>query len=99
MEEDTFVSQADKILSEVKHPYISKTLKELGILKSSRIDGKTVTVTLAYPFEGIPIKDEIEQSVRKLLEEIGASVEITAIIMSQKELQEFLSMEQAAWTG
>ena len=99
MGEDSFVTETDRILSGVKHPYINKTLKELGILKSVKAEGKKVTVTLAYPFEGIPIKAEIEQNVRKPLEEIGASVEINSIIMSQKELQQFLALEQAAWTG
>ncbi|MCD6412802.1 MAG: DUF59 domain-containing protein [Elusimicrobia bacterium] len=99
MDDNSFAAEVNRILSGVKHPYISRTLKELGILKSVQIDSKKVIVALAYPFGGIPIKNEIERIIRKPLEDIGAFVEITATVMNQQELQKFLAMEQDAWAG
>ena len=99
MNDNELLSNAEKILAEVKHPSFNVTLKKFGMLKNVSVSAGVVVVTIAYPFEGVPIKEQIENSVKDALSEITEQVEIKRTVMDQRELQEFLAMEQAAWTG
>ena len=88
-----------KKISNVKHPAIDRTLLDLGILKDLTVKENKITITLAFPFPNIPIKDYLINSVKEPLKEIGLEIGINEVVMNQKELQNFLSMEQEAWTG
>ncbi len=84
-------------LTQVKHPAIDRTLMELGILKDIAVEDGKVTITLAFPFPGIPIADLLVNSVREPVEKLGANVEVKTTVMTAEELQAFLAMEQEAW--
>jgi len=88
-----------KAMSQVKHPAIDRTLIDLGMVKDITIEGNKVTVTLAVPFPGIPIKDLLINSVGEPIEKLGAKVEVKLTIMNQQELQAFLAMEHESWKG
>ncbi len=84
-------------LAEVKHPFIDCTLKELGIIKNIMVNSSNVIVNFALPFPNIPIKDNLINSTKKALEELGAKLEVKITIMTQEELQKFLDLEKKNW--
>lgn len=86
-------------MAQIKHPAIDRTLIDLGMVKDITIEGNKVTVTLAVPFPGIPIKDLLVNSVREPIEKLGAKVEVKLAVMNQQELQAFLTMENESWKG
>jgi metal-sulfur cluster biosynthetic enzyme len=86
-------------VAQVKHPAIDRTLIDLGMVKDITTEGNKVTVTLAVPFPGIPIKDLLINSVRDPIERLGAKVEVKLAVMNQQELQAFLAMEHESWKG
>ncbi len=86
-----------KVLEQVRHPAIDRTLHELGILKDIAVEDGKVTITLAFPFPGIPIAELLVKIVRAPVEELGAEVEVKTTVMTAEELQAFLAMEQEAW--
>lgn len=91
--------EINKALDQVKHPAIDLTLTELGIVKEILVEGENVTVTMAFPFAGIPIETMLINSVRRPLEELGAEVEVKTTLMNPGEVEQFLAMEQRAWKG
>ena len=44
-----------KILADVKHPAIDRTLLDLGTIKSITVKNNNAEITLAFPFPHIPI--------------------------------------------
>ncbi|GAH31136.1 unnamed protein product [marine sediment metagenome] len=88
-----------KILGDVKHPAIDRTLLELGIIKAINIESGKATIILAFPFPNIPVKDYLVNSVREPIEKLALEVEINVTVMNKEELQRFLAMEQDAWKG
>ena len=95
------VSEADirQAVEQVKHPAIDHSLLDLGIVKDVAIAGQKVTLTFAFPFPNIPIRDMLVDSVRLPLQNLGAEVEVETTVMGQGELQKFLAMEQEGWKG
>ncbi|HDZ24008.1 MAG TPA: DUF59 domain-containing protein [Desulfobacteraceae bacterium] len=88
-----------KAVAQVKHPAVDRTLVDLGILKDIAVQGNGVKITMAFPFAGIPIEDQLVGSVREPIEKLGAEVEVETTLMSEKERQDFLAMEQESWRG
>lgn len=88
-----------KAMAQIKHPAIDRTLIDLGMVKDITIEGNKVTVTLAVPFPGIPIKDLLVNSVREPIEKLGAKVEVKLAVMNQQELKVFIAMENESWKG
>ena len=86
-----------KILGKLKHPSIDRTLIELGMIKDIKVKNNKATITLAFPFEGIPIKNYLIDSVKTPLSKLGVDIEIKTTVMNQKELQKFLNAEQRHW--
>jgi metal-sulfur cluster biosynthetic enzyme len=86
-----------KEMAKIKHPAIDRTLIDLGMVKDITIQDNKVTVTLAVPFPGIPIKDLLVNSVREPIEKLGAKVEVKFAVMNKQELQAFLEMERESW--
>jgi len=91
--------QVREILLEVKHPAIDLSLLELGIVKSFTVEDGRVKVLMAFPFANIPVKDILEGSVKRALDESGIEVEIDNTVMGEEELKNFLALEQANWKG
>ena len=88
-----------KILVDVKHPAIDRTLLDLGIIKSTTVKNNNVEILLAFPFPNIPIGEQIINSVREPLSKQGLEVKIETTVMNKEELQKFLAMEQESWKG
>lgn len=87
------------ILKEVKHPAIDSTLFNLGIIKDVKVEDNKAIISLAFPFENIPIKEKLINLVKKPLIKAGMNTEIKITTMNEKELQEFLIAEQIHWKG
>ena len=83
-----------RAVEQVKHPAIDRTLVDLGILKDITVNGRNVTITMVFPFAGIPIEDQLVASVRAPIEKLGVKVEVEITVMSEKERRAFLTMEQ-----
>lgn len=88
-----------ELLGKVKHPAIDDSLLKLGMIKNMEMKNKEITVVLAFPFENIPIKDQIMASVKEPLDKLNLDTKIETTVMNQDELQNFLSREQKNWRG
>jgi len=99
MAENMSEENVRKAMAQIMHPAIDRTLIDLGMVKDIAIEGNKVTVTLAVPFPGIPIKDLLVNSVREPIEKLGGKVEVKLAVMNQQELKAFLAMENESWRG
>ena len=86
-------------LRNVKHPAIDCSLIELGIIKNIMLKNNKVIVTFAFPFEGIPIKEFLVNSVREPIAKLGIKLEVKETIMTAEERENFLKLEAEHWTG
>lgn len=86
-------------ITAIRHSAIDCTLIELGIIKNFTISKKNVTITLAYPFEDIPIKEYLIMSVKVPLQKMGLEVDIKETVMNEDESEKFLKMEAKHWKG
>jgi ATP-binding protein involved in chromosome partitioning len=97
------VSKEDvlRAVGQVMHPAISRSLVDLGMAKDITMEHGKVTLTLALPFLDIPvsIKDYLVSSLRKIVTDLGAEIEIRIAGMDQEEREDFLAMEQESWKG
>jgi len=91
--------EVKEIIGKVMHPEIDASLMELGMIKDIKLEGNRVSLTMVFPFPGVPIRDMLMESVKKPLEELGLQVEINETVMTQEELQSFFKMEQEKWKG
>lgn len=97
MVKDVSEHEIRKVIKQIKHSAIDRTLVELGIIKKFKINKDNVSVTLAFPFENIPIKDYLIMSVKVPLEKMGLKVEIKTTVMNEEETERFLDMEGKHW--
>ena len=86
-------------VGQVMHPAINCSLTELGIVKDLVFDENKVKVTLAFPFPGIPIANQLMESIREPISQLGAEADFEVTQMTPEEVQAFLSMEQQNWKG
>jgi metal-sulfur cluster biosynthetic enzyme len=97
------ISQEDvqRAVGQVMHPAISRSLVDLGMAKDITTEHGKVTLTLALPFLDIPvsIKDYLVNSLRKIVTDLGAEIEIRITGMNQEEREAFLAKEQESWKG
>ena len=94
-----FEQKAIEIIKGVEHPAINHSLYDLGIIRSYEIKENNVLIVVALPALNIPILDMLIQSIKQPLEAINAKVYFEKTVMTQEELQKFLTMEQSAWKG
>jgi len=99
MQNDISEEKIREIITKIKHSAIDRTLVELGIIKDYKIDKNKVLITLAYPFDDIPIKDYLIMSIQVPLQKMGIKVNIKETVMNTKEAKEFLEMEAKYWKG
>jgi len=95
------VSEKDvrQLLAKVKHPVINCSLVDLGMVKNVKIKRDKVTVMLALPSLGIPIKDHLVNLIREAIMKLDVEVDVTITEMNQKETQAFLAIEHEKWKG
>ena len=99
MIKNTSEEKIRRVITQVKHPAIDRTLSDLGIVKDVTTKNDKVIITIALPSLDIPIKDYLVRSVREPIEKLSAKVEVKLTPMDQEELQKFLIMEQESWKG
>jgi len=88
-----------EVIADVKHPAINCSLLDLGIVRDIAVTENGVTVTMAFPFPGIPIKDLLVESVRRPVEELGVDVVVENRLMTAEERAAFLEIEGKHWRG
>ncbi|HTO01909.1 MAG TPA: P-loop NTPase, partial [Microthrixaceae bacterium] len=71
-------------LSKVREPELHRTLAELGMIRSVRVDDSSVGVLVALSVPDNPVKDVIEQDIRTAL---------SALIVNQKVDVEFTALD------
>jgi Mrp family chromosome partitioning ATPase len=84
------------VLRKVLHPEIKRSLVDLGMIKGVGVQADELTVTLALPFQEIPIRDELISSVRQELQEAfpGQKTEVKLVEMSQRERAAFMAASE-----
>lgn len=86
-------------VANVRHPEIDRTLVELGMIKDIAIGADRVTLTMAVPFLGIPIKDYLVHSLQEAVTKLGVEIEVKLTEMNQEERDAFMAMARAGWIG
>ena len=94
-----FKQKAIEIITGVNHPAINNTLYDLGIIKSYEIKDRNIEIVMALSTLNIPILNMLIQSFKQPLEAMKSKVNVQTIVMTQEELQKFLTMEQNDWKG
>ncbi len=97
--ENTDIEAIREVVGKVMHPAINCSLLELGIVKDLVLDDNKVKVTLAFPFAGIPIANQLMESIREPISQLGVESDFEVTQMSPEEVETFLSMEQKNWKG
>ena len=89
----------EQALSKVMHPEISFSLIDLGMINNVIIKENKVGLTLKLPFLGIPIKEDLIQSIKGALADLDESiqVEINEKEMNQEERDTFMRMAKEGW--
>ena len=88
-------------LARVPHPEIDHTLAELGMVKDIVVGDGKASVTLVLPFLGVPIRDDLVDSLRNAIKELSGDVEVEVNLaeMTQKGRETFMVKAQEAWLG
>jgi len=89
----------EQALSKVMHPEINYSLVYLGMIKDVVYKENKVGLTLKLPFLGIPIKEDLIQSIKGALADVDKDiqVEINEEKMSQEERDKFMRMAKEKW--
>ena len=86
-------------IESIQHPAISTSLVTLGILENIDFEDNKVKATFAWPFDNIPIKEQLINSVRLPLKYLGLEQEFDERIMNEDEKTKFLELEKKYWRG
>lgn len=89
----------ENAIANVMHPAINLSLTTLGIVKEIKISDKKVEVTFAFPFPNIPIGDQLINSIKIPVTNLGVEFDDQVVIMTEEERQKFLQLEASAWKG
>ncbi len=101
MPDDLTVDTVETALADVTHPEIDASLPELGMIDDVTIDGETVFVDIALPMAGIPqlIQQLLEQLVVDRIADLGASAEVSFVVMDDQTKERFFELEEQQWAG
>jgi metal-sulfur cluster biosynthetic enzyme len=91
--------QIEDTIASVIHPAINLSLTTLGIVKDVKVTDEKAEVTFAFPFPNIPIGDQLINSIRNPVTNLGAVFDYQVVIMTEDERQKFLQLEESAWKG
>lgn len=91
--------QIEEAIDSAMHPAIDLSLITLGIVKDVKISDKKVEVTFAFPFPNIPIADQLINSIKIPVTNLGVAFNYQVVIMTEEEKQKFLQLEASAWKG
>jgi len=88
-----------QVITKVPHPFINYSLTELGIVTDIDLEDNLVTLEFVWPFPEIPIKDDLVNSVEKVVSELGFEFSYTERVMTPVEKNDFLVLEKQGWKG
>ncbi len=88
-----------KTIESIQHPAIATSLTNLGILQDIDFEGDTIKATFVWPFANIPIKEQLINSVKTPLKNMGLKFEYNERIMTEDERNRFLELEKKYWKG
>jgi len=98
------ISEKDvhKELSQIVHPVIECNIVELGIIRDITLNDNIATITIAFPFIGVPAKDlpvrnQIINDVKQSIESLGLKFHLKQTEMTPEEFKTFLAHEQQTW--
>jgi len=86
-------------IERIEHPAIATSLVNLGILQDIDFEENKITATFVWPFANIPIKEQIINSVKIPLNNMGMKFEYNERIMNEDEKNNFLALEKKYWRG
>jgi metal-sulfur cluster biosynthetic enzyme len=95
----TVKEQIEYAIASVMHPAINLSLTALGIVKDVKVTDGEAEVTFAFPFPNIPIGEQLINSVKIPVTNLGAVFDYQVVIMTEDERQKFLQLEASAWKG
>ena len=89
----------EQALSKVMHPEISYSLVDLAMIKDVVYNEDKARLTLKLPFLGIPIKEDLIQSIKGTLADLDKAIQVDINVeqMSQEEREKFMSMAKEGW--
>ena len=93
------IEQIEEIIGSVMHPAIDLSLITLGIIKDVKVTDEKVEVAFAFPFPNIPIGEQLINSVKIPVTNLGVAFDYQVFIMTEEERQKFLQLEASAWRG
>ena len=88
-----------ELISNVMHPAINYSLKDLGIVRDLNTNENSVEVIFAFPFPGIPIADALVNSISQPITADGIEFNYKIDLMTMEEKDKFMKMEVAGWKG
>ncbi len=88
-----------QLITKIEHPFIKSSLTDLGIVTDIDLENDEVSLEFVWPFPNIPIRDELVNSVEKVVNDLGFNLTYTERIMTKQEKNEFLVLEKAGWKG
>jgi metal-sulfur cluster biosynthetic enzyme len=88
-----------KTIESVQHPAIATSLLNLGMLEDIDFEGNKVIATFVWPFDNIPIKEQLINSVKLPLKNLGLELEYNERVMNEDEKSKFLALEKKYWRG
>lgn len=91
--------QIQEAITNVMHPAINLSLTTLGIVKDIKISEEKAEVTFAFPFPNIPIEEQLINSVKIPVTNLGTEFKYQVVIMTDEQRQKFLQLEASAWKG
>jgi len=86
-------------ISGVKHPAISNSLLNLGIIKEVELKNNVANILFAFPFPNIPIADKLVYSIYEPIKAIGVDFNYDIVDMTEEEKAKFIQLEKEGWVG
>lgn len=96
---NTVKKQIEDTIASVMHPSIDLSLITLGLVKDVKVTDEKAEVTFAFPFPNIPIGEQLINSVKLPVTNLGVAFDYQVVIMTEEEKQKFLQLEASAWKG
>ncbi|HPR58050.1 MAG TPA: iron-sulfur cluster assembly protein [Bacteroidales bacterium] len=97
--DNIFKEQIKAAIANAKHPAIDLSLTTLGIVKDVKVTDEKAEVTFAFPFPNIPIGEQLINSVKIPVTNLGVAFDYQVVLMTEDERQKFLQLEASAWKG
>ena len=91
--------EIEQALSKITHPEINYSLAALGMLEDVICKKDEVSLTLKLPFQGVPIKEFLIQTIKETLAVLDETIQVKVNIeqMSEEERGNFAKMAREGW--